>query len=70
VVSDVEALRKFARSLEEMIAVVEKARKSGRTLEQMKADKLLSPWASWNNGWIKQDDFIATIDQDLALAKK
>ena len=61
---------KFARSLEEMVAAVDKARKAGRSLDQMKADKLLSPWAAWGKGFFKEDDFLATIDQDLAAAKK
>jgi glyoxylase-like metal-dependent hydrolase (beta-lactamase superfamily II) len=65
-VTDVETLRKFARSIEEMIASVEKAQKAGRTLDQMKADKLLSPWAPWGKGFVKEDDFLATIVEDLA----
>jgi glyoxylase-like metal-dependent hydrolase (beta-lactamase superfamily II) len=65
-VTDVETLRRFARSIEEMIASVEKAQKAGRTLDQMKADKLLSPWAPWGKGFVKEDDFLATIVEDLA----
>src|SRR5437588_402288 len=69
-VGSVDDVRKFARSLEEMVAAVDKARKAGRSLDQMKADKLLSPWAAWGKGFFKEDDFLATIDQDLAAAKK
>src|SRR5438105_5735378 len=65
-VTDVETLRKFARSLEEMIAAMQKAQKAGKTLDQMKADKLLSPWAAWGKGFVKEDDFLATIAEDLA----
>jgi glyoxylase-like metal-dependent hydrolase (beta-lactamase superfamily II) len=64
-VSTIDDLRKYRSSLEEMVAVVAKARKAGRTVEQMKADKLLAPWAEWGKGWVKEDAFIETIAQDL-----
>src|SRR5229473_1871873 len=41
--STVDDVRKFRSALEEMVATVEKAQKAGRTPDQMKADKLLSP---------------------------
>ncbi len=69
-VSTVDDLRKYRSSLEEMVAVVAKAQKAGRTVEQMKADKLLAPWAAeWGKGWVKEDGFIETIAQDLATKR-
>jgi cyclase len=64
--STVDELRKFARSIEEMRATVEKAQKAGRTPDQMKADKVLSPWAPWGKGFISDDFFLAILVQDLA----
>jgi len=65
-ISTVEDVRKFRAALEEMVAIVEKARKTGRTLEQMKQDNLLAPWAPANKGFVTPELFIAVIDQDLA----
>jgi glyoxylase-like metal-dependent hydrolase (beta-lactamase superfamily II) len=64
--STVDDVRKFRSALEEMVATVEKAQKAGRTPDQMKADKLLSPWAPWSKSFLKEDDFLAIIVQDLA----
>src|SRR5712691_724227 len=64
--STVDDVRKFRSALEEMVATVEKARNAGRTLDQMKSDKLLSPWAPWSKGFLKEDDFLGIIVQDMA----
>jgi len=68
-VSTVDDLRKYRSSLEEMVAVVAKAQRAGRTVEQMKSDKLLAPWAEWNKGWVKEDQFIETIALDLGAKR-
>jgi hypothetical protein len=54
-------VKKFARTLEEIVSTVDKARKAGKSAEQMKKEKLLEPWTAWDNGFIKPDDFIDTI---------
>jgi glyoxylase-like metal-dependent hydrolase (beta-lactamase superfamily II) len=51
---------------EEIVAAVEKAKKAGKTLAQMQKEKLLAPWAPWGKGFLKEDDFLALVDQDLS----
>jgi len=65
-VSTVEDVRKFRSALDEMVGVVKKGLKSGKSVEQMQKAHLLAPWASWSGKFVSADDFIATIAQDLA----
>ena len=47
---------------------VERAIKAGRSLDQMKADKILAQWDDWGAGdwFIKSDAFVETLYQDLS----
>lgn len=52
--SNLDDVRRFARSLEEMLAAVEKAPKPVDA-------KVLAPWASWNGDFVKADDFLKVL---------
>ena len=65
-VSTVEDVRKFTRTLEEIVAAIDKARAAGKTAGQMKQEKLLEPWAAWGKGFLKADDFIDVVLKDPA----
>lgn len=65
--SDVAGLRKFRSGLEEMVDVVRKGLAAGKSVQQLQQEHVLAPWEpEWGHGFIKADDFIATIAQDLA----
>lgn len=65
--SDKAGLRKFNDVLKATVGVVEKAMKSGKTLEQIQADKVLAEWdAAWGQGFIKTDFWIETIHRELS----
>jgi cyclase len=64
-VSTVSDLKKFRGTLDEIVALVSRASKSGKTVEQMQKEKLLAPYAAWDGGFIKADEFIATVARDL-----
>lgn len=58
-------LKKFRNRVEEIIALVQRGLKSGKTVEQMQKEKLLAPYDDWNGGFIKADQFIAIVARDL-----
>ncbi len=64
---DKAALRRFADMLRGTTAAVEKALKAGKTVDQMKADKILADWESWGTNWpITSDRFLELLARDLA----
>ncbi len=64
---DKASLRSFVEMLRGTSGAVERALKAGRTVDQMKADKILAPWESWGTNWpITQDMFIEVLARDLA----
>jgi glyoxylase-like metal-dependent hydrolase (beta-lactamase superfamily II) len=65
--SDKAGLRAFAEVLRGTSNAVAKAVAAGKTLDQMKAEKILAQWDSWGNGFIKTDAWMATL---AAEAKK
>ena len=66
-VSGVKELREFQQMLRDTLAVVQAAMKQGKTLEQMKQEKILAKWDSYGSGdrFIKTDTWIETIYNDL-----
>ena len=65
-VTGVAELRKYRGMLEEVAAVVRKNLAAGKTLEQLRKENLLAPWESWGKGFVKADDFLAVMVEDLA----
>jgi len=64
-VSTVADLKKFRNRLDEIVALVARGLKSGKTVEQMQKEKLLAPYEDWNAGFLKADQFIALVARDL-----
>ena len=64
-VSTVADLKKFRNRLDEIVALVARGLKSGKTVEQMQKEKLLAPYADWEGGFFKADQFIAVVARDL-----
>jgi len=63
--SDKNGLRAFVAMLRATSAAVEGAIAAGKTLEQIKSDKVLAAWDSWGQGFIKSDFWIETIHNEL-----
>ena len=59
--SDKAGLRAFAEVLRGTSNAVAKALAAGKTLEQMKEEKILAQWDSWGKGFIKTDAWLATL---------
>jgi cyclase len=67
--STVADLKKFRGRLDEIVALVSRGLKSGKTVEQMQKEKLLAPYEEWNGGFIKADQYIAMVANELREKK-
>ena len=68
-VSTVADLKKFRGTLDEIVALVSRGLKSGKTVEQMQKENLLAPYSAWNGEFVKADQFIAVVARDLQTKK-
>ncbi len=67
--SNVADMRKFQQMLKETLAAVDAAMKQGKSLDQMKQEKILAKWSpEWDgpDKFIKTDAWIETIYNDLS----
>ncbi|HEX9163725.1 MAG TPA: MBL fold metallo-hydrolase [Thermoanaerobaculia bacterium] len=64
--SDKAGLRRFVEMLRGTSGAVERAMKAGRTLEQMKSDKILAQWDEWGKDWFANSQaFTEMLYRDL-----
>jgi len=63
--SNLDDVRAFTKMLRETSAVVQKAINDHKTLEQMKQQKILEPWAKWKGDFVNDDAFIETLFNSL-----
>lgn len=65
-VSNVSEVREYIKMLKDTSAVIEGAIRAGKTLDQMKKEKLLAPWsATYSNEFVDTDAFIDTLYNSL-----
>lgn len=64
-VSTVADVRSYIQMLKETRAVVAAGVKGGKSLPQLKADKVLAPWQKFSGGFITTDLFIETLYNEL-----
>ena len=65
-VTGVPELRKYRAMLEEVVGAVRKGLDSGRSVAQLEREKVLAPWESWAQGFVKADLFTEIVAEDLA----
>jgi len=68
-VSNLDDVREYVKMLIDTRAVVEKGVKQGKTLDQMKQEKVLDAWKKWNGDFVTTDAFIETLYNDLTGKK-
>jgi cyclase len=68
-VSNLDDVRQFVAILRETRGVVERALRAGKTLDQMKREKILEPWKKWSGDFISAEAFIETLYNDLTGKK-
>lgn len=65
--SDKAGLRRFLDMLRGTSGAVEKAIKAGRSLDQMKTDKILAQWDEWGKEWfVNSEGFTEMLYGDLS----
>ena len=64
--SDKNGLRRFGAMLKATSAAVEAGIGAGKSLDQLKTEKVLAAWDSWGQGFIKTDDWITTLYGEIA----
>jgi glyoxylase-like metal-dependent hydrolase (beta-lactamase superfamily II) len=62
---DRKSLAAFGAALKGTVDVVTAGVKAGKTLDQLKAEKVLAPWDSWGQGFIKTEDWLATVYNEV-----
>jgi cyclase len=67
--SNLDDVRAFTKMLKDTSAVVQKAIDEHKTVEQMKQEKILAPWAKWSGDFIDADKFIETLYNSLTGSK-
>jgi cyclase len=63
--SDKNGLRSFVAMLRGTMGAVESGLAAGKTLDQLKSDKVLAAWDAWGQGFIKTDVWITTLVEEL-----
>ena len=63
--ADKAALRAFGDMLRGSIDAVAAAVKAGKTLDQMKQEKILAPWEKWGAGFVSTDRYLEILSNDL-----
>jgi len=62
---DRASLRAFGEMLRGSLAAVDAAMKSGKTIDQIKQEKVLGPWEKWAAGFINLDRWTETLYREL-----
>jgi len=68
-VATLDDVRDYMKMMQDTSAAVQKALAAHKTLEQMKADKILSPWQKYSGNFVNTDAFIETLYYSLTGAK-
>lgn len=63
-VSNLDDVRDYVKMLKETRAAVQAGIQQGKTLDQLKKEKVLDPWKKWSGDFINSDAFIETIYND------
>jgi len=65
VLSNIDDIRTCVRMLKDTRAAVELGVKQGKTLDQLKAEKVLEPWKDWSGPFISSDVYLETLYNDV-----
>jgi glyoxylase-like metal-dependent hydrolase (beta-lactamase superfamily II) len=68
-VSNLDDIRDYVKMLVDTRAVVEQGVKQGKSLDQLKREKVLEPWKKWSGDFVTSDTFIETLYNDLTGKK-
>jgi len=63
--SNLDDVRAYLKMLMDTTAVVQKALDQGKTLDQMKKEKILDPWKQFSGSFISEEAFVETLHNSL-----
>jgi len=58
-------VRAYVKMLKDTLAVVQKGVPEGKTIDQLKREKVLEPWKKWNGDFVSTDMFVEMLYNDL-----
>jgi glyoxylase-like metal-dependent hydrolase (beta-lactamase superfamily II) len=64
-VSNLDDVRSFLKMLQDTREVVAAALKQGKTLAQMKEEKILDPWKKYSGDFVSEDAYLETVYNSL-----
>jgi glyoxylase-like metal-dependent hydrolase (beta-lactamase superfamily II) len=64
-IANLDDVRSYVTMLKETWAAVEQGYRQGKSLDQLKQEKVLEPWKKWSGDFISSDVFIETIYNEL-----
>jgi glyoxylase-like metal-dependent hydrolase (beta-lactamase superfamily II) len=67
--SNLDDVRRYLAMLKDTTAAVQAGIKQGKTLDQLKQEKVLEPWKKWSGDFVSSDVFIETLYNDLTGKK-
>jgi len=68
-ISNLDDVRHFVTMLKESQAAVDAGIKQGKTLDQLKQENVLAPWQKWSGQFVKSDQWLETLYNDLTGKK-
>jgi cyclase len=68
-ISNLDEVREYTKMLVDTSAVVEKGVRQGKTLDQLKQEKVLESWKKWSGDFVTSDAFIETLYNDFTGKK-
>jgi cyclase len=68
-VSNLDDVRAYLTMLKDTTAAVQAGIKQGKTMDQLKQEKVLEPWKKYSGDFITSDVFVETLYNDLTGKK-
>ncbi|HYI08950.1 MAG TPA: MBL fold metallo-hydrolase [Thermoanaerobaculia bacterium] len=68
--SDKAGLRAYLNVLRDTLAAVQRGVDAGKTVDQLKSEKVLAQWDDWGKGWIKTDTWIEALYKEATSRER
>jgi glyoxylase-like metal-dependent hydrolase (beta-lactamase superfamily II) len=64
-VSNLDDVREYVKMMKDTRGIVEREVQQGKSLDQLKREKVLDSWKSWSGTWITSDVYLETLYDDV-----
>jgi cyclase len=69
-VSNLDDIRQYLKMMKDTRSIVERGVRQGKSLDQLKQEKVLDAWKSWSGDWITSDVYLETLYDDVTSKRK